>query len=53
MADAVKIAQEAEARFAPLAVAANVGWWNSQVEATEENARAACAGGAGMVRRAG
>src|SRR6476469_8723467 len=38
MADGVKIAQEAEARLAPLAVAANVGWWNSQVEATEENA---------------
>jgi peptidyl-dipeptidase A len=39
MADAARIAQEAEARLAPLAVAANLGWWNSQVEATEENAQ--------------
>src|SRR5512138_3734785 len=38
MADALGIAQEAEARLAPLAAAANLGWWNSQVEATEENA---------------
>jgi peptidyl-dipeptidase A len=38
MADALRIAQEAEARLAPLAAAANLGWWNSQVEATEENA---------------
>ena len=38
MADAARIAQEAEMRLAPLAAAANLGWWNSQVEATEENA---------------
>jgi peptidyl-dipeptidase A len=38
MADAARIAQEAEARLAPLAADANLGWWNSQVEATEENA---------------
>src|SRR6188472_311682 len=38
MADAARIAQEAETRLAPLAAAANLGWWNSQVEATEENA---------------
>ena len=38
MADAARIAQEAEARLTPLGVAANLAWWNSQVEATEENA---------------
>ena len=38
MADAARIALEAETRLAPLAAAANLGWWNSQVEATDENA---------------
>jgi peptidyl-dipeptidase A len=38
MADPSRIADEVEARLAPLAVESNLGWWNSQVEATEENA---------------
>src|SRR5262245_12758753 len=38
VADAERIAHEAETRLAPLSVEANLGWWNSQVEATEENA---------------
>ena len=33
-----KIVEEAEARLAPLSVDTNLAWWNSQVEATEENA---------------
>jgi peptidyl-dipeptidase A len=33
-----RIADEAEAGLAPLAADANLGWWNAQVEATEENA---------------
>ncbi len=37
-ADPSRIADEVEARLAPLAVESNLGWWNSQVEATEENA---------------
>jgi peptidyl-dipeptidase A len=37
-ADAARIADEAEARLAPLVADANRGWWSSQVEATEENA---------------
>jgi peptidyl-dipeptidase A len=38
MTDARRIVEEAEARLAPLSVDANLAWWNSQVEATEENA---------------
>ena len=37
-ADAARIADEVEGRLAPLSVAANIGWWDSHVEATEENA---------------
>ena len=33
-----EIVEEAEARLAPLSVDTNLAWWNSQVEATEENA---------------
>ncbi|MCE3287604.1 MAG: oligoendopeptidase [Gaiellaceae bacterium] len=36
--DAAAILAEAETRLAPRALAANLAWWNSQVEATEENA---------------
>ena len=36
--DAAAVADEAEARLAPLSLASNLGWWDSQVEATEENA---------------
>ena len=36
--DAAAILAEAEQRLAPLALASNVAWWESQVEATEENA---------------
>jgi len=38
MNDGRAILDEAEARLAPLALASNVAWWDSQVEATEENA---------------
>ncbi len=38
MSQADRIAEEVEARLAPLAAEANLGWWNAQVEATEENA---------------
>ena len=38
MGDARAFLEEAEARLAPLALASNVAWWDSQVEATEENA---------------
>ena len=38
MGDARTILEEAEARIAPLALASNIAWWDSQVEATEENA---------------
>src|SRR5262245_48506876 len=38
MSDSARIAGEVEARLAPLAVEANLSWWDSQVEATEENA---------------
>jgi peptidyl-dipeptidase A len=38
MTDARRIVDEAEARLAPLSMNANLAWWNSQVEATEENA---------------
>jgi peptidyl-dipeptidase A len=38
MSDSVRVAEEVEARLAPLAVDANLGWWHSQVEATEANA---------------
>ena len=33
-----EIVEQAEARLAPLLEDANVGWWDSQVEATEANA---------------
>ena len=36
--DAAAILAEAETRLAPRALASNVAWWDSQVEATEENA---------------
>jgi peptidyl-dipeptidase A len=36
--DAAAILAEAEQRLAPRALASNVAWWDSQVEATEENA---------------
>lgn len=38
MYDARMIVDEAEARIAPLALASNVAWWDSQVQASEENA---------------
>ena len=38
MRDALAILDEAEARLAPLSLASNLAWWESQVEATEENA---------------
>jgi peptidyl-dipeptidase A len=38
MSDARLIVEEAEARLAPLSEEANLAWWASQVEATEENA---------------
>ncbi len=37
MRDALSILEETEARLAPLAVARNLAWWDSQIEATEEN----------------
>jgi len=37
MADAARIAQEAEALLAPLSAEANLAWWDSQVDATDEN----------------
>ena len=33
-----EIVEQAEARLAPVLEAANVAWWDSQVEATEDNA---------------
>ena len=36
--DALAIVEEAETRLAPLAVARNLAWWDSQTDATEENA---------------
>jgi peptidyl-dipeptidase A len=36
--DALAILDEAEARLAPLSLASNLAWWESQVAATEENA---------------
>ena len=36
--DAAAILAEAEQRLAPRSLASNVAWWESQVEATEENA---------------
>jgi peptidyl-dipeptidase A len=36
--DAPAILAEAEARLAPLSLASNLAWWESQVSATEENA---------------
>jgi peptidyl-dipeptidase A len=36
--DAAAILAEAETRLAPRALDSNVAWWDSQVEATEENA---------------
>jgi len=38
MGEARAILDEAEARLAPLTLASNIAWWDSQVEATEENA---------------
>ena len=38
MRDALAILDEAEARLAPLSLATNLAWWESQVAATEENA---------------
>ena len=38
MRDALAILDEAEARLAPLSLATNLAWWESQVSATEENA---------------
>ena len=38
MSDALAILDEAEAKLAPLSLAANLAWWESQVAATEENA---------------
>ncbi len=38
MPDARRIVEEAEARLAPLSEETNLAWWNSQVDATEENA---------------
>ena len=38
MRDALAIVDEAEARLAPLSLATNLAWWESQVSATEENA---------------
>ncbi|HYI75042.1 MAG TPA: M2 family metallopeptidase [Gaiellaceae bacterium] len=38
MRDAVALVNEAEQRLAPLTLASNSAWWDSQVEATEENA---------------
>ena len=38
MRDALAILDDAEARLAPLSLASNLAWWESQVAATEENA---------------
>ncbi|HEU5207685.1 MAG TPA: M2 family metallopeptidase [Gaiellaceae bacterium] len=38
MSDALRIVEDAEATLAPLSVETNLAWWNSQVDATEENA---------------
>jgi peptidyl-dipeptidase A len=38
MRDALAILGEAEARLAPLSLASNLAWWDSQVAATEDNA---------------
>ena len=38
MSDALAILDEAEARLAPLSLATNLAWWESQVAATQENA---------------
>ena len=38
MSDARAILVEAEERLAPLALASNLAWWESQVSATEDNA---------------
>ena len=38
IADAERIVEDAEARLDPLAVETSLAWWNSQVEATDENA---------------
>ena len=38
MRDALAILDEAEAGLAPLSLASNLAWWESQVAATEENA---------------
>ena len=36
--DGLAIIEEAEERLAPLALATNLAWWESQISATEENA---------------
>jgi peptidyl-dipeptidase A len=36
--DAAAVVREAERRLAPLSLASNLAWWDSQVAATEENA---------------
>lgn len=38
MRDALAILHDAEARLAPLSLATNLAWWESQVSATQENA---------------
>ena len=52
MTDARRIVEDAEARLAPLSVDVNLAWWDSQVEATEENAERRDARRARVVGRA-
>jgi peptidyl-dipeptidase A len=37
--DAVSLVRSAEERFQPLTLARNISWWDSNVDATDENAR--------------
>ncbi len=37
--DALSLARTAEERFQPLTLASNIAWWDSNVDATDENAR--------------
>ena len=39
MKDALALVRTAEARFRPLTLASNIAWWESNVDATDENAR--------------
>lgn len=39
MRDALELARTAEELFRPLTLASNIAWWESNVEATDENAR--------------